>query len=214
MRWVVESDARAYADRVLPWLAREPVLTTVPATILLGVLDRVYAEAWLAWLADGAGDVAGVALRTPPYGVVLTPLPPGAAAALADVAGDRLPGAAGPRAEVEAFATAYADRHRARAVRTIRQRLFRLAEPAEQAEQAEPAGQAEQAEPTEPAGPAEPAGQAEPAEPAEPAAPRRRAAGCGRPPGPRPSSAPGGSPTSPARPASTPTRTRWPPAAG
>ena len=58
MRWVVESDARAYADRVLPWLAREPVLTTVPATILLGVLDRVYAESWLAWLADGARRAA------------------------------------------------------------------------------------------------------------------------------------------------------------
>jgi predicted GNAT family acetyltransferase len=129
MRWIVEPDPRAYADRVLPWLAREPVLTTVPATILDSVLAGVYPRAWLAWLADPAGEVAGVALRTPPYGVVLTTLPAGAAAALVEVAGDRLPGAAGPRDDVEAFATGYARRHGARAARAIRQHLSRLVEP-------------------------------------------------------------------------------------
>ena len=55
---------------------------------------------------------------------MLTPLPPDATAALVDAAGDRLPGAAGPEAEVEAFATAYADRQAARAARAVRQRLF------------------------------------------------------------------------------------------
>jgi hypothetical protein len=128
MKWVVETDLAAYADRVQPWLARDPVRTTVPATILLGALDGTYDTAWAAWLADGAGEVAGVALRTPPRGLVVAALPPGAAELLAEVAEPRLPGAAGPAAEVEAVATAYADRHGARAARGIRQRLFRLAE--------------------------------------------------------------------------------------
>ena len=129
MRWTGEPDPAAYAERVRPWLERDPVRTTVPATILTGVLDGVYGGAWLAWLADDTGAVAGVALRTPPYGLVLTALPPGAAAALVETAEDRLPGAAGPAADVAAFATAYADRHGARATRAVCQRLFRFAEP-------------------------------------------------------------------------------------
>src|SRR5215217_4479185 len=126
MKWVVEPDPAAYAERVLPWLGRDPVLTTVPATILAGSLERGDDTAWRAWLADGAGEVAAVALRTPGRGLVLTALPPGAAALLAGIAEPRLPGAAGPAADVEAVATAYARRHGARAVPGIRQRLFRL----------------------------------------------------------------------------------------
>jgi RimJ/RimL family protein N-acetyltransferase len=126
MRWVVEPDPAAYAERVLPWLGRDPVLTTVPATILVGALQRGDDTAWRAWLADGAGEVAGVALRTPGHGLVLTALPPGAAELLAGIAEPLLPGAAGPAADVEAVATAYAQRHGARAVPGIRQRLFRL----------------------------------------------------------------------------------------
>jgi predicted GNAT family acetyltransferase len=128
VRWVVEPEPAAYAERVMPWLERDPARNTVPATILLGLLDGAYESSWLARLAGAGGAVAGVALRTPPRGVVLTALPPGAAAALAAVAEPGLPGAAGPAAEVEAFATAYAGRRGAAAAYGIRQRLYRLTE--------------------------------------------------------------------------------------
>jgi GNAT superfamily N-acetyltransferase len=127
MRWVVEPEPAAYAERVMPWLERDPAVRSVPATITLAVLDGTYDAPWLAWLEDG-GEVAGVAVRTPPRGVVVTDLPAGAAAALAGVADPGLPGAGGPAAEAAAFVTAYADRHGARARCGHRSRLFRLTE--------------------------------------------------------------------------------------
>lgn len=128
MQWVVEEDLPAYAARVLPWLERDPVRNTVQATVLMSRLDGTIdaVEPWLAWLADDAGAVSGVALRTPPRGMLVSPLPPGAAAAMAAVAEPRLPGAAGPPPEVAEFCTAYAARHGARASLGMRQRLFRL----------------------------------------------------------------------------------------
>jgi GNAT superfamily N-acetyltransferase len=83
---------------------------------------------WLAWLADDAGAVAGMALRTPPRGLLLPPLPPGAAAALAEVADPELTGAAGPAATVADFVAAYADRAGATGRIHAHQRLFRLGE--------------------------------------------------------------------------------------
>ena len=69
-----------------------------------------HAEPWLAWLDDGTGAVAGVALRTPPRGLLIPPLPDGAAAGLAEVAPPELPGAAGPTRQVTEFTAAYAAR--------------------------------------------------------------------------------------------------------
>lgn len=130
MEWVVETDLPAYGRRVLPWLERDPVRNTVQATVLLTRLDGTTdpGEPWLAWLRESTGEVAGVALRTPPRGLLVSPLPAGAAEALAAVAEPALPGAAGPPVEVEAFARAHAARTGARAVAAMRQRLFRLDE--------------------------------------------------------------------------------------
>ncbi len=132
MEWVVETELAAYGRRVLPWLERDPVRNTVQATVLLSRLDGTADPGgeWLGWLRDADGAVAGVALRTPPRGLLVSPLPPGAPVALAAVAaavaGPRLPGAAGPAAEVADFATAYAARTGGRAAVAVRQRLFRL----------------------------------------------------------------------------------------
>lgn len=130
MRWVVEQDLAAYAERVLPWLARDPVRTTVPATLLVSRLGGGSGRQppWLAWLDDGAGEVAGVALRTPPRGLLLTALPAGAVGPLAAVAPPALPGAAGHADVVAEFAAAYAARAGATARPAIAQRLFRLGE--------------------------------------------------------------------------------------
>jgi RimJ/RimL family protein N-acetyltransferase len=130
VRWTVETDPATYAARVLPWLERDPVGNTVQATLVIAAVDDAF-EAdplWLAWLAGEDGEVAGVALRTPPRGILVSALPAGGAVALADVAQPGLPGAAGPPAEVRAFLRAYAARHHVRPVIRMRQRLFRLDE--------------------------------------------------------------------------------------
>jgi GNAT superfamily N-acetyltransferase len=127
MDWVVETDVAAYGRRVLPWLERDPVGNTVPATVLTARLDGTLPPGgmWTAWLSDG-GAVAGVALRTPPRGMLHTPLPNGAAAALAAVAPHDLPGASGPTPAVRAFTRAYAVRTGGRPVLDHLVRLYRL----------------------------------------------------------------------------------------
>jgi RimJ/RimL family protein N-acetyltransferase len=129
MDWVVENDVAAYGRRVMPWLERDPVRNTVPATVLTARLDGTLPPDgfWTAWLSDG-GAVAAVALQTPPRGVLHTPLPNGAAAALAAIAPDDLPGASGPVPDVGAFTRAYAARTGGRPVLDRLVRLYRLDE--------------------------------------------------------------------------------------
>jgi RimJ/RimL family protein N-acetyltransferase len=130
MEWLLETDVDAYADRVLPWLGRDPVWNTVPSTVLTTRMDGTItaADLWLAWLADDTGAVAGMALRTPPRGLLLPVLPAGAAAELAGVAEPILPAAAGPAGEVAEFVAAYTARTGATARVHQSHRLFELPE--------------------------------------------------------------------------------------
>jgi hypothetical protein len=80
---------------------------------LLGVLreqPHVYPEFSL-WLVEAGDDVVGAALRTPPYGLVLGPASPAAAAALAESIEDELPGAVGVLPEIDVFAAAWGVTH-------------------------------------------------------------------------------------------------------
>jgi RimJ/RimL family protein N-acetyltransferase len=130
MEWVVEKDLAAYVERVLPWLERSPVWNTVAATVLVTRRDRTIStnEPWLAWLDDGTGAVAGVALRTPPRGLLIPPLPDGAVASLVGVAPPDLPVAAGRADQVAEFAAAYAARTGATARPDERLRLYEVPE--------------------------------------------------------------------------------------
>src|SRR5689334_25132388 len=98
MGWVVEKDIDAYADRVLPWLGRDPAWNSVASTVLVTHRDGTVRgdDPWLAWLPDGSGAVAAVALRTPPRGLLLSRFPAGAVRDLVDVAPADLPEAVGP----------------------------------------------------------------------------------------------------------------------
>ena len=55
--------------------------------------------------------VVGAALRTPPYGLVLGPASPAAAAALVESIEDELPGAVGVLPEIDVFAAAWSVTH-------------------------------------------------------------------------------------------------------
>jgi predicted GNAT family acetyltransferase len=132
MDWVVEEDIAAYGKRVLPWLQQDPVLNTVPSTVLVTRMDDTIAtpDPWLAWLADDVGEVAGVALRTPPRGLLVTVLPPEAIEPLVAVAPTGLPVVSGRADVAEAVAAAYATRAGGRSAVDKSLRLYRLAEPA------------------------------------------------------------------------------------
>jgi predicted GNAT family acetyltransferase len=132
MKWLVETDLAAYGARVLPWLGRDPVLNTVPSTVLVTRMDGTITtgDVWLARLDDGAGEVAGAALRTPPRGLLVSDLPGPAIEALVETAEPQLPGASGPADVVARFVAGYAIRTGATARIDKSLRLYRLTEPA------------------------------------------------------------------------------------
>lgn len=134
MRVVEYRDARAFADRVAPLLAADPVGMTTLATVLGDVVagGRDYPDSrWLA--VESAGTVVAAAMHTPPHLAWLGPMPAEAAAAVAQtlaslsVGGRDLPGFAGSRPAVEALAERW---HRLRPhdrlVEVTAMRLFRL----------------------------------------------------------------------------------------
>lgn len=113
-------DARAFLDRAERWLLQEEAeygLVLGVATALLGP-HRFGSPVYLATL-EHEDEVLGCAFRTPPYHAVVTQLPAGAAAALAEDMGtlyDDLPGVQGPVNEAEAFAAVWCERNGGRPV--------------------------------------------------------------------------------------------------
>jgi predicted GNAT family acetyltransferase len=132
MNWVVEKEFPAYAERVLPWLERDPIRNSVPATLMLlrqqGAVPVEEKVLWLAWLAGPAGDVSGAAMKVTDRGVVLSTLPPGAGRALAAVAEPGWAGVFGFTAESAEFAQAYAAATGATARPVLTQHLYELGE--------------------------------------------------------------------------------------
>jgi predicted GNAT family acetyltransferase len=132
MRCVIDADLRSYADVVLPWLLGDPVVNNVACTVIRQRLDGtapVEPDAlWIRVLADN-GDLAGVAFRTPPRGLLLTGMPAAAAESLArhlvDL-GVRLTDADGPAETVAGFASRYAALAGLATRKVMGQRLYRL----------------------------------------------------------------------------------------
>lgn len=137
MRVLRDTDLTAYAAAVLPFLLRDPVVNNVPVGLISSRRSgQVPVEPDAHWLRvesgePGSGEVCGVALRTPPYGMLLTPMPPDAVAALAGhLAADPdhadLPEVDGAAEVVEAFADRFARLAGARVVAGSSQRIYRL----------------------------------------------------------------------------------------
>jgi predicted GNAT family acetyltransferase len=113
------------------FLESDPVRHTVPLSIAAQLRAGIgYGDEppWFAWLEHG-GSTVGVALRTPPHLVVLTPMPVPAATVLgAQVAGRELPGATGDADTVAAFAAGAGRRAQVR-MTELQYVLERLTEP-------------------------------------------------------------------------------------
>lgn len=134
MAWQLTGDVGAYLTTVGGFLrtnaARNTIMLSVAETLQAQGL-AVYGDAapLFGWWAEPRGVVSAALLHTPPYPVLLTALPPGAAAALAAelaARGHHPPGvnaAPGPAGE---FATAWAQ-HTGQPSRVgMRMRLYEL----------------------------------------------------------------------------------------
>src|SRR5271170_3537076 len=92
--------------------AAEPLRTNVIGSVSLAVAagDRSY-DAYHWWIVrDAVGDVVGIAMRTSPFNMVLSPMPKVAARVLGRSVGqfdEALPGLNGPQDLLDAFMEGY-----------------------------------------------------------------------------------------------------------
>lgn len=92
--------------------AREPFRTNLMGSVATSVAtgNSTYLEYFWWVVEDDSGEVTGIAMRTAPHGLVLSPMPADAAAAVArdvSIIDDTLPDVAGPTAVVAAFLDEY-----------------------------------------------------------------------------------------------------------
>jgi hypothetical protein len=118
-------DVEMYTETVGAFLKRDPVRCTVPLTVIESVRagDPYDAAPVWSWVEDG-GQVIGTASWTPPYDLLLSPMPEEAVDAVALAwRGRAVPGVVGPRPAVDRCALHLAD---GREGDRTGQRLFRL----------------------------------------------------------------------------------------
>jgi len=128
MQALVETDVHRFAERVLPWVAHAPVVHNVLATNVEAARDgrRTFDGAlWLTVVDDG--ETVGVAHHTPPYGLLICPMPPAAARELARAVAPLRPdlsGVNGLSETAEAFALAWGELTGASVVPAMAQLLY------------------------------------------------------------------------------------------
>jgi GNAT superfamily N-acetyltransferase len=113
MRCWTTGDPGAFWDDVAGLLLGDPVVNGVLLTNVASRRDGTVVDVAppsFAAVRDGAGRVVGAAMRTPPFGIVLSALPATAVEPLVGAMAAACPdavGVSGPAAEAEAFATAW-----------------------------------------------------------------------------------------------------------
>jgi len=134
MAWTLTGDLGEYLAAAGEFLRSDPVQHTIE----LAAVEQMQARGLAAfgspgplfgWWRPGDGPVTAVALHTPPYPVLVTPLPAGAAPPLARalLARSRAPGGVnGTQADAVRFAAAWAELTGAGSRVLRRSRLFRL----------------------------------------------------------------------------------------
>jgi predicted GNAT family acetyltransferase len=88
MRWVFDTDLARFAEQVLPWAEREPVINNVLYTVVdsraSGAVEPEPNCLWARCL-DDHGNLHAVAIRTGPHPLLVSPLSEAAAKGLAAV---------------------------------------------------------------------------------------------------------------------------------
>lgn len=99
--------AEQFLEQTAQFRATEPALTNLVATVAAGVASGRRYDRCLWWVVrEESGQVLGCACRTAPYPLVISPMPPAAAAVLAgrvSAVDPALPGVTGPRLAVDAL---------------------------------------------------------------------------------------------------------------
>lgn len=94
MEVVATTDLSTFAAEVAPWLSRDPVRNNVIATVIsarLGGLVPPEDGILLLRIVGDDGQLAGMAIRTPPQAMLLPELPPAAIEALINYVHERTP---------------------------------------------------------------------------------------------------------------------------
>lgn len=102
MHVVEHGSAAEFLDRTEAFRAAEPVLTNIIGSVATSVVSgrRYEAELWLSVHEEAAGVPVGIAIRTAPYNLAVSPMPLAAAHALGERLAEidpALPGVSGPR---------------------------------------------------------------------------------------------------------------------
>src|SRR5215471_7391678 len=134
MSWTLTGNLAEYLAAASGFLRSDPVLHTIELTAAETLQARGIAAfgspgALFGWWRPGTGPVTATLFHTPPYQMLLTPLPPGAAPPLARALLARGHDPLGVNAEqrdAAQFAAAWTELTGASARLTRRSRLFRL----------------------------------------------------------------------------------------
>ncbi len=131
MEVLVLRDAQRFAELAGPWMARDPYSTNVIGVQLAIAHAAHHSPAqddiWVAVLKHG--EVAGVAMHTPPHNLFLPRLKTGTARHIAEVLGTSnrvLPGVTGEAATVEEFVRAWERQTGTVSLLSYSMRMYRL----------------------------------------------------------------------------------------
>lgn len=132
MRCRTVPDLASFADRALPFLEQDPVRNNKAHSVVaerhIGGWPTEPDALWIC-VEDDGGQLAGLAMRTPPRPLLMTDMPQPAALALADhlaASHPRMPGVSGPVEPARRFALRWAALTGARVTPAEGRRLFRL----------------------------------------------------------------------------------------
>jgi len=131
MRALIEYDVARFADLVLPWANRDPVVNNVLATNVEAVRNgwRTYDDALWITVLDAGDEVVGAAHHTPPYHLFVCRMPDeplqAVAEVLAPLRGD-LPGVTGATSAATTFTVAWRQLTGAKVSPGLAQRIYRL----------------------------------------------------------------------------------------
>ncbi len=118
------ADAVVFAALAVPFLRRTEALNNLPLRILGDVLGGRATRERRLWSVHCGSDLVGIAVRTPPYNLVLSAPMAGIEALVEALRDEALPGVIGPTADARAFAHGWTQRHASVAQVSMKLRIY------------------------------------------------------------------------------------------